>query len=147
MEMQEAFAARPRPSLPRFIPLRGMGKGRNIMKFARLTRVLVPLLVLALTATAFAAGGATTIKLFSAAQLNGKSLPAGEYKVKWDSHSPEAEVTFLQGKTAVATARAKLVDRDQASREDAVVTRANSDGSETIIEIRVEGKKSVLVFE
>lgn len=117
------------------------------MKFAKLTRVLVPVLVLALTATAFAANGAATVKLFSAAQLNGKSLAAGEYKVKWDSHSPEADVTFLQGKTAVATAHARLVDRDQASPENVVVTHANSDGSETIVEIRFEGKKSVLVFE
>lgn len=118
------------------------------MKLAKLTRVLVPVLVLALTATAFAAaGGTANIKLFGAAQLNGKSLAAGEYKVKWESHSPEADVTFLQGKKAVATAHAKLVDRDQASPENAVVTRANSDGSETIIEIRFEGKKSVLVFE
>ena len=119
------------------------------MKFTKLTRVLAPLLVLALafTSTAFAASGAATIKLFSAAQLNGKSLAAGEYKLKWESHSPEADVTFLQGKKTVATAHAKLVDRDQASPENAVVTRANSDGSETIVEIRLEGKKSVLVFE
>ena len=117
------------------------------MKFAKLTRVLVPVLVLALTATAFAATNSANIKLFGAAQLNGKSLAAGEYKVKWESHSPEADVTFLQGKKAVATAHAKLVDRGQAARENAVVTRANSDGSESIVEIRFEGKKSVLVFE
>ena len=117
------------------------------MRLAKLTRALVPVLVLALTATAFAAGGSATVQLFGAAQLNGKSLAAGEYKVKWDSHSPEAEVTFLQGKKAVATAHAKVVEREQASPENAVVTRANSDGSETIVEIRFEGKKSVLVFE
>ena len=117
------------------------------MKFASITRVLALVLVLALSATAFAASGSTTIKLFSAAQVNGKSLAAGEYKVKWDSHSPEAEVTFLQDKRAVATAHAKLVDRDQAARENSFITRINSDGSETIVEIRFEGKKSALVFE
>ncbi len=117
------------------------------MKFAKLTRTLVPVLALALSAAAWAANGAATVKLFSAAQLHGKSLAAGEYKVKWDSHSPEADVTFLQGKKTVATAHAKLVDREQAYRENAVVTRANPDGSESIVEIRFEGKKSVLVFE
>lgn len=117
------------------------------MKFAKLTRVLALLLVLALTTTAFAASGAATVKLFGAAQVNGKSLAAGEYKVKWETNSPQADVTFLQGKKAVATAQAKLVDRDQAYREDAVVTRANPDGSETIVELRFAGKKSVLVFE
>lgn len=117
------------------------------MKFAKLTRGLFAVLVLAFTATAFAANGAATIKLFNAVQVNGKPLAAGEYKVKWDSHSPEADVTFLQDKTAVATAHAKLVDRDQAARETSVVTRLNSDGSQTIVEIRFEGKKSVLVFD
>ena len=117
------------------------------MQVAKLTRVLVPVLVLALTATALAATGSGTVSLSSATQLNGKSLAAGEYKVKWDSHSPDAEVTFLQGKTTVASAHAKLVDRDEASRWDAVVTRANPDGSKTLLEIRFEGKKSVLVFE
>ena len=118
------------------------------MRLAKLTRVLVPVLVLALTATAFAGtGGSATIKLFGAAQLNGTSLAAGEYKVKWESHSPEAEVTILRDKKAMVTAHAKLVDRDQASPENAVVTRANPDGSETIVEIRFAGKKSVLVFE
>ena len=117
------------------------------MKVAKLTRVLVPVLVLALTATAFAASGSGTLSLSSAAQLNGKTLAAGEYKVKWESHSPEADVTFLQGKTEVATAHAKLVDRDQASPENAVVTRDNGDGPATIVEIRFRGKKSVLLFE
>jgi hypothetical protein len=117
------------------------------MKFARITRGLALVLVLALSATAFAGSGSSTIKLFNAAQVNGKSLAAGEYKVKWESHSPDAEVTFLQDKTAVATAHAKLVDRNQASPDNAVVTRANSDGSATIVEIRFEGKKSVLVFD
>jgi len=118
------------------------------MRFAKLTQVLALVLVLALTTTALAAAtGSANIKLSSAAQLNGTSLAAGEYKVKWESRSPEADVTFLQGKKTVATAHAKLVDRDQAARENAVVTRANSDGSESIVEIRFEGKKSVLVFD
>jgi len=117
------------------------------MKFAGSTRVLALVLVLALSATAFAASGSSTIKLFSAAQVNGKSLAAGEYKVKWESHSPEAEVTFLQDKTAMATAHAKLVDREQSARENSVITRVNGDGSQTIVEIRFEGKKSALVFE
>jgi len=119
------------------------------MKFAKLTRVLVAVLVLALalTTTAFAASGAATVKLFGAAQVNGKSLAAGEYKVKWETNSPDADVTFLQDKKTVATAHAKVVDRPQAAPDNAVVTRANGDGSATIVEIRFAGKKSVLVFE
>ena len=117
------------------------------MKVAKLARVLVPVLALALTATAFSAAGSAKVTLSNSTQLNGKTLAAGEYSVQWDSHSPEAEVTFLQGKTTVASAHAKLVEREQASPADAVVTRNNSDGSETLVELRFQGKKSVLVFE
>src|SRR5262249_54293356 len=135
------------PSNAARIPPCGMRKRRSIMKVSKLTRGLALVLVLALSVTSFAATGSANIKLFSGAQINGKSLAAGEYKVQWDSHSPDADVTFLQGKKAMATAHAKMVDRDQAYTENAVVTRANSDGSETIVEIRFAGKRSVLVFE
>lgn len=117
------------------------------MKVANFTRVLVPVLVLALTATAFAATGSGTVSLSSAAQLNGKSLAAGEYKVKWESHSPDAEVTFLQGKNMVASAHAKVEDRKDAALWDSVITRNNTDGSKSLVEIRFKGKKSALVFE
>ncbi len=119
------------------------------MKFAKLARVLAPLLVLALsfTSTAFAATGAGTVSLSSAAQTNGKALAAGEYKVKWDSHSPDAEVTFLQGNTTVASAHAKVVDGTEASLWNSIVTRDNSDGSKTLMEAHFKGKKAYLVFE
>ena len=108
------------------------------MKVAKLTRVLVPVLVLALSATAFAASGSGTVSLSSAAQVNGKSLAAGEYKVKWENHSPETEVTFLQGKNTVASAHAKLVDRKEAALWDTVVTRDNPDGTKTLLEIQFQ---------
>jgi hypothetical protein len=117
------------------------------MKVANFTRVLVPVLVLALTATAFAAAGTGTVSLSSAAQLNGKSLAAGEYKVKWESHSPETDVNFLKNGASVLTARAKMVDGTEAAMWDTVVTRDNPDGSKTVLEIHFRGKKAFLVFE
>ena len=119
------------------------------MKVANFTRVLLTVLALtlALSATATAAAGSGTVSLSSAAQLNGKSLAAGEYKVKWENHSPETDVSFLQGKTSVLTARAKMVDGTQAALWATVVTRDNPDGSKTVREIHFRGKKSFLVFE
>ena len=119
------------------------------MKFAKVSRVLALLVVLALafTSTAFAATGAGTVTLSSAAQLNGKSLAAGEYKVKWESHSPDAEVSFLQGKATVASAHAKVMDGTEASQWNSIVTRDNPDGSKALLEVHFKGKKSFLVFE
>ncbi len=111
-----------------------------------MVRVLAVLIALTLTVSASADGGKTTIKLYSKASLNGKTLSAGEYKVKWQRHSAEAEVTFSQGKQEITTVRGKFVEREQPSPYTAVVTKPNGDGTETITELRFEGKKEVLIL-
>jgi hypothetical protein len=115
------------------------------MKFS-MVRVLAVLIALTLTVSASADGGKTTIKLFQSVSLNGKTLAAGEYKVKWERHSADADITFSQGKQAITTVRGKFVEREKPSPYTAVVTKANSDGTETITELRFEGKKEVLVL-
>ncbi|MGH9649176.1 MAG: hypothetical protein ACRD3I_01770 [Terriglobales bacterium] len=111
-----------------------------------IVRVLAVIIALTLTLSASAAGGKTTIKLFSNASLNGKTLAAGEYKVTWERHSVEADVTFSQGKQAITTVRGKFVEREKPSPYTAVVTKPNGDGTRTITELRFEGKKEVLVL-
>jgi hypothetical protein len=96
---------------------------------------------LALAASAYAAN---TITLNNPAMVNGKQLDAGVYAVKV---SGSGDVTFLRGKTEVATAKAKLEDRDSKARFDTVVTKANGSSLPSITEIQFEGKKQVLVFD
>ena len=109
-------------------------------------RVLAGMIVLTLSLGAAAAGGKTTIKLFQSAALNGKTLAAGEYKVKWQRHSAEADVTFSQGKKEITTVRGKFVEREHPSPYNAVITKLNGDGTQTITELRFEGKKEALVL-
>lgn len=111
-----------------------------------IVRVLAVMIALTLTVSASADGGKTTIKLFQSASLNGTTLAAGEYKVKWERHSVEADVIFSQGKKEITTVRGKFVEREQPSPYSAVVTKKNGDGTETITELRFEGKKEVLVL-
>ena len=111
-----------------------------------IVRVLAVMIVLTLSLGAVADSGKTTIKLYNDASLNGKTLAAGEYKVKWERHSVEADVTFSQGKQDVTTVRGKFEERDQPSPYSAVITKRNGDGSETITELRFAGKKEVLVL-
>jgi hypothetical protein len=111
-----------------------------------MVRVLAVMIALTLSLSAAADGGKTTIKLFQGASLNGKTLAAGEYKVKWQRQSAEADVTFSQGKQEITTVRGKFVEREQPSPYTAVVTKPNGDGTETITELRFEGKKEVLVL-
>ncbi len=101
--------------------------------------VITGLLVLAVSAYA-----ANTITLNNPAMVNGKQLDAGVYAVKV---SGSGDVTFLRGKTEVATAKAKLEDRDSKARFDTVVTKDNGSSLPSITEIQFEGKKQVLVFD
>jgi len=96
-----------------------------------------------LTLAVVSAYAANTVTLNNPAMVDGKELAAGQYHVKV---SGKGDVVFLRGKTEVATAKAKLEDRDSKARFDSVVTRANGNGLPSITEIQFEGKKQVLVF-
>lgn len=108
---------------------------RKILKAVVITGLLV------LAASAYAAN---TITLNNPAMVNGKQLDAGDYQVKV---SGSGDVTFLRGKTEVATAKAKLEDRESKARFNTVVTKANGSSLPSITEIQFEGKKQVLVFD
>jgi len=116
------------------------------MKTSSIARTLALLAVLALALNAFAAGGQMTIKLYESKNLNGKQLKPGEYKVKWERHSTEADVTFLKDKNEVVAVKGKFVDRGSPATANAVVTRLNGDGTETIKELRFQGKSEVLIL-
>jgi hypothetical protein len=106
---------------------------RKILKAA----VIAGLLLLAVSAYA------ANITLNHPAMVNGKQLDAGVYAVKVSG----SDVTFLRGKTEVATAKAKLEDRDRKAPYDTVVTKDNGGSLPSITEIQFEGKKQVLVFD
>jgi lipopolysaccharide export system protein LptA len=96
--------------------------------------------VLALAASAYAAD----ITLNNPAMVNGKQLAAGQYDLKVNA---SGDVTFLRGKTEVATAKARLENRDTKARYNTIVTRASDNGLPSITEIQFEGKKQALVFD
>jgi len=107
-------------------------------------RILKAVVITGLLVLAVSAYAANTITLSHPAVVNGKQLDAGQYEVKF---SGSGDVTFLRGKTEVATAKATLKDLDSKARFGAVVTKANGSGLPSITEIQFEGKKQVLVFD
>ena len=50
-----------------------------------------------------AAKNSRTINIDHAVFLQGKNLPAGRYKVEWQTHSPEATVQFLRNRQLVVS--------------------------------------------
>jgi len=112
----------------------------------RALKVLAGISVLVLAMSAVAAENSGKFILPSAAELNGKSLAAGEYKVRWEGQGPDVQVTVSRGKETIATAPAKLVDRGEKAPRNAVVMNTSGGGAGSIVELRLSGKRSVLVF-
>jgi len=115
----------------------------NVRILKRLTPVI--LLAALMAGTAFAKDHAT-ITLGQTASINGTTLPQGNYKVAWVSHSPQATVTFSQGKEKVATAEGKWVDRSTKYDSDQVLYSNDGAGPKKVIEIRFAGMSQALVF-
>jgi hypothetical protein len=113
----------------------------------RAVKVLVGASILMLAMTAVAGEHSGKFNLTGEAQLNGKSLPAGDYKVSWDGQGPEVQVTISQGKNTIVTAPARLVERETKAARNAVVMRTNGGGTGSIVELQLAGKQSVLVFQ
>lgn len=80
------------------------------------------------------------------ASLAGSHLGSGRYHVEWQTHNPDATVTFLQAFKVVATANGKVVDRKEKYTNNQVIYDERSDGSRVIQEIRFAGSSEVIVF-
>jgi len=80
------------------------------------------------------------------ATVGGSSLKSGDYNIKWETHSPEATVTFMRGSKVVATAEGKVEQREKNYSANQVVYTEAGNGQRTIKEIRFRGSSEVIVF-
>ena len=116
------------------------------MSQARFLRYFVLALAPVVVGTEAFAKASETLDIPFSASLSGTKVEAGRYRIDWNANSPEATVTLSKGKTVVATAEAKLVERDTRARRTAVVYKTKADGTEMISEIRFQGSSQALVF-
>ena len=114
------------------------------MRSSKIHGGLVLTLAVLLSTAAFAAGKPGSLYLSNGAQLNGKQLPAGTYKLVWEGNGPDVQVQFLQGKKVVTTVPAKLEQTSKPSQGAAVID--NASGSRSLVEARFAGKNYKLVF-
>ena len=114
------------------------------MKHSKIGGLVLAMTVLVSTA-AFAGSKPGSLYLGSAAQVNGKQLPAGNYQLKWEGSGPAVEVQVLKGKKVVATVPAKLEQvSSKAAQDSAVIETAG--GGRSVVEARFAGKNYKLVF-
>jgi siroheme synthase len=92
------------------------------------------------------AKSSTTVALQYDVVLNGSHLKAGQYRIQWQTQSNAVTVTFAQKKNVLATATGKLVDHGAKYQTDTVLYDKSSDGSETILELRLAGMSQAIVL-
>ncbi len=112
-------------------------------------RWIVSILALALVVSAAIpafAKNERTLVLPENVVVNKTHLDAGQYTLRWESHSPTLTVTVVKGKRILATAAATMVERGKPYPANEVVTDSAPDGTQMLKEIRFAGSSQVIVF-
>jgi hypothetical protein len=130
------------------------GEGRR-NEFSRegdlqMNRFLAPftMLVLAITMSISALAGTIkkdTVTLSQDVQLNGTTIPAGDYKVTCETNGTTAQVKFMQGKKEVASATGHTKELGQ-KMPTARLLLTNSGGVASIQELDLTGTTTGVVF-
>lgn len=79
--------------------------------------------------------------------LNGAQVPPGIYQLAWETQGSEVYVTLGKDGQVVAAAHGVWVKNGEKYAEDAALLRVNSDGSKSLIEIRIAGGAKAIVFD
>ncbi len=99
-------------------------------------------LTLSLSLTAFAGDKGKNITLSKDVQVNGTTLRAGDYFVKYDMNGNTAQVKFLRNNKEVANVTGQVTQLTEAPVRDSVVTQGNS-----ISELQFRNQKSAISFD
>lgn len=102
-------------------------------------------LALLLATSAFAANKGS-LSVQEPITVNGTQLKPGDYKVEWQGNGPSVEISISQGKKVIAKVPAHVVNLDSPSQNDAAVVKNNGDGTKSLSEVRLSGKKFALAL-
>jgi hypothetical protein len=97
-----------------------------------------------LLASAAFAGEKASVNVYETVKLNGKTIPAGNYKVSWEGTGSNVQVSIVKGKETVATVPAQLEATNRAPENSGYSTRQEGDGSKSITTVFFAGKKYTL---
>ena len=114
------------------------------MKFKLVIQTIVILLLVSFTARA---NESRPFFLPTTVTMNGAEIPAGLYDLSWESHNSAVRVMLSKDGRFFATAQGTWVKNAVQYSNDAALLRVNSDGSRSLIEIRLAGVKKSIVIE
>ena len=116
-----------------------------------MTRMLarVALLVFAVTMSisAFAGSKSESLTLLHDAQLNGTTIPAGEYTVKYDANGSTCLVKVMKGSKTVATANGELKQLSSKPEHNQVVLRNDTGNLPAVSEMDFSNTTTAITFD
>ena len=115
------------------------------MKFRSVVQTIVILLLISFSA--YAKTSRRPFFLQTAVTMNGAEVPAGVYELSWESQNSIVRVTLWKEGQFFATAQGAWVKNGVQYPSDAALLRVNSDGSRTLMEIRLAGEKKSIVLD
>jgi hypothetical protein len=110
-----------------------------------LTVLFACLFAATLSLGAFAETQSKNLTLYNAVDVNGKTLPAGNYKVKVEETGTTAQVTFFKGNKEVASAPAQITPLAKKAGSTQVQVN-NAGGSNHLDEIDFAGSTTGIRF-
>jgi hypothetical protein len=117
--------------------------GERDMKFKL---VVAATMILLLASFSAHAKNSRPFYLRTAVTLNGAEVPADLYNLSWESRNSTVSVTLWKDGRFIATAQGIWVKHGVKYTEDAALLRVNSDGSRSLVEIRMAGIKKTIVL-
>ena len=94
-----------------------------------------------LLATGAVAAEKSSLTLHDPVSVAGKQLKPGDYTLQWEGGGPNVELNILKGNSVVATTPARLVELSKPSAGTGMTTRTHEDGSRSLSEIHLRGKR------
>lgn len=111
------------------------------MKVTKLVSLLVGGSLL-FSAAAFAGNGnKKSLRLATDVTVDGKQIPAGEYKCEWSGTGPDVKVNILKGKETIASVPAHVVSLAVSNKQDGYSSAPSKDGSPALTQIFFSGDK------
>jgi len=80
-------------------------------------------------------------------QVGGKKLNPGTYQIAWTGLGPTAQVKIDQKGKQVLSIQARIVVSQQKAERDAITTRSNPDGSDSLESLQFENQTFQVFFD
>ena len=116
-----------------------MFKSKNLILTATIIILLIAVPVMA-------AEGMARFVVTDTVSVAGNQLKPGSYEVKWESHSPEATVSFISDGKAVLKVEGKIEELKEKNDSSSLLIMKDSSGKPVLKGLQFGGKKIRINF-